>query len=168
MDRKFQSMTNGQFIDLIPYLKERLEKSEDLKLYIGSDSQNAGKWTNYAIVIVLHKNRSGGHVIYSKKRVPKIVDRFSRLWNELEDSIELAKFLQENGIQNPICIDLDFNPDPRYGSNNVLRSALGYVESFGFDVRVKPFSMAATYCADKICNRKAPKRKKLNLVSNIK
>jgi predicted RNase H-related nuclease YkuK (DUF458 family) len=151
MDRKFQSLTNHQVVDLIPYLKEKLKEREDIKIYVGSDSQNMGSRTMYALVIVLHYGKSGGHVVYSKKSVSRIRDRFTRLWNEVEDSVQLAQYLEANGIQKPDFIDLDFNPDPKYQSNTVLRSALGYVESLGYHPRCKPEAVAATYIADKIC-----------------
>jgi uncharacterized protein len=151
MDRKFQSLTNHQVVDLIPYLKEKLKERDDIKIYVGSDSQNMGSRTMYALVIVLHYGNSGGHVIYSKQSVSRIRDRFTRLWNEVEDSVQLAQYLEANGIQKPDFIDLDFNPDPKYQSNTVLRSALGYVESLGYHPRCKPEAVAATYIADKIC-----------------
>ena len=151
MERKFQSLTNGQYVDLIPYLKEKLSEADNIKLYIGSDSQNIANNTIYAMVIVLHYGNNGGHVIYSKIKVPRIKDRFVKLWNEVEDSVQLAKYLEENGIQKPEYIDVDFNPDPRYQSNTVLRSALGYVEAMGYKPRCKPYAIAASYVADKIC-----------------
>jgi predicted RNase H-related nuclease YkuK (DUF458 family) len=151
MDRKFRSLTNGHEVDLIPYLKMKLAESDNIKIYVGSDSQNIGNKTIYAMVIVLHYGNNGGHVIYSKKYVDRIRDRFVRLWKEVEDSIQLAKYLEDNGIQKPDFVDLDFNPDPKFQSNTVLRSALGYVESMGYKPRCKPYAVSATYVADKIC-----------------
>ena len=151
MDRKFQSLTNGQVIDLIPYLKDKLATGKDIKMYIGSDSQNIGRNTIYAMVIVLHYGNRGGHVIYSRKSIPRILDRFTRLWKEVEDSVELAQWLEANDIEKPAFIDLDFNPDPKYQSNSILRSALGYVESLGYNARCKPDACSASYVADRIC-----------------
>ena len=151
MERKFQSLTNGQYIDLIPYLKMKLAEADNIKMYVGTDSQNIGRNTVYATVIVLHYGNSGGHVVYSKKRVPRINDKFTKLWNEVQDSVELAQYLEANGIEKPAYIDLDFNPDPKYHSNTILRSALGYVESLGFKPRCKPDAVSASYIADKIC-----------------
>jgi uncharacterized protein len=120
-------------------------------MYIGSDSQTIGNWTVYALVVVLHYGNSGGHVIYSKKTIPKVINRFSRLWQEVEDSVELAQYLESNGICKPTFIDVDLNPDPRYQSNSLLRAALGYVEGSGYTPRCKPYAISATYIADKIC-----------------
>ena len=151
MDRKFQSMTNGAYIDLIPYLEEKLSEADNIKMYIGSDSQSIAAETVYALVIVLHYCNNGGHIIYSKKSVSRVKDRFTRLWNEVEDSVKLAIYLEEMGLPKADFIDIDLNPDPQYKSNAVLRSALGYVESYGYIPRCKPYAVSATYVADKIC-----------------
>jgi predicted RNase H-related nuclease YkuK (DUF458 family) len=132
-------------------VKEKLAESDNIKLYIGSDSQNIANNTVYAMVIVFHYGNNGGHVLYSKRVIPKVRDRFTRLWGEVQDSVDLAKYLEENGVAKPEYIDLDFNPDPKYKSNFILRSALGYVESMGYVPRCKPYAIAASCIADKIC-----------------
>lgn len=151
MKRQFKSLTDGQNIDLIPYLKSKLAEADNIRMYVGTDSQNIGSRTVYATVIVLHYGNSGGHVVYCKTSVPKILDKFTKLWNEVEDSVSLAQYLEENGIEKPAYIDLDFNPDPKYQSNTVLRAALGYVESLGYSPRCKPYAVSASYIADRIC-----------------
>jgi len=150
MELKFKSLTNKEEIDLVPYIKDFLSKNDDTNIFIGSDSQN-GKATTYAVVIVLHNTRKGGHVLYAKSIVPKIQDRFNRLWNEVEYSLQVANHLVNNGIQKPKFIDIDLNPDPKYKSNQVLRAALGYVESMGYTPRCKPNAVVASYVADAIC-----------------
>jgi predicted RNase H-related nuclease YkuK (DUF458 family) len=151
-NRKFKSLGTYKEVDLIPYLKEKLAERDDIKLYIGTDSQNVKRKTVYAVVIVLHYGNNGGHVIYSRIEVPRIRDMFTKLWREVEDSIALAKYLVENGIMEPTYIDIDFNPDPKYDSNTILRAALGYVEASGFKPRSKPDAMAASHVADHIVN----------------
>lgn len=151
MKTVFKSLTNRNDIDLVPYIKNFLDKNENTNIYIGTDSQNARSTTSYAIVIVLHNVGKGGHVLYSKEVVPKIHDKFTRLWKEVEKSIETAEFLRVNDIQKPAYIDLDLNPDPKYQSNQVLRAALGYVESMGYTPRCKPNAMSASHVADALC-----------------
>ena len=150
MELQFKSLSNGNKIDLIPYVKEFLSKNTNTTIFIGSDSQNTRN-TTYAVVIVLHNPGKGGHVLYAKNTVPRITDRFTRLWKEVEYSLQTANFLVNNGVQKPAFIDIDLNPDPKYKSNQVLRAALGYVESMGYTPRCKPEAMVATYVADAIC-----------------
>jgi predicted RNase H-related nuclease YkuK (DUF458 family) len=65
--------------------------------------------------------------------------------------LQTANYLVEHGIQKPNFIDIDLNPDPKYKSNQVLRAALGYVESMGYVPRCKPNAVVASYVADAIC-----------------
>lgn len=150
MEHVFRSLGNEKVVDLIPYLKEKLAESDNISLYIGCDSQNVGNKTVYACVIVLHYGNNGGHVLYSKMRIDRVRERFAKLWKEVEISMEVAQYLDSHGIRAKY-IDIDLNPDPRYKSNSVLRAALGFVESYGYTARCKPHSIAASYCADKLC-----------------
>jgi len=149
MELKFKSLSTRKEVDLIPYVKDFLANNLDTTIYVGCDSQNE-RYTTYAVVIVLHNPGKGGHVLYAKDIVNRIPDRFIRLWNEVEYSLQTAVILSENGI-NPNYIDLDLNPDPKYKSNQVLRAALGYIESMGYTPRCKPEAMVASYVADAIC-----------------
>jgi len=149
MELKFKSLSTRKEVDLIPYVKDFLANNLDTTIYVGCDSQNE-RYTTYAVVIVLHNPGKGGHVLYTKDIVNRIPDRFIRLWNEVEYSLQTAVILSENGI-NPNYIDLDLNPDPKYKSNQVLRAALGYIESMGYTPRCKPEAMVASYVADAIC-----------------
>lgn len=150
MEHVFKTMSNHQVVDLIPYLKGKIAENKDVDLYIGCDSQNDGGKTKYACVIVLHYPRNGGHVLFMKHDVERIKDKFSKLWKEVEISVEVALYLEKHGIHAKY-VDIDLNPDPKFGSNSVLRSAAGFVESNGFVPRAKPYALAASYAADKLC-----------------
>jgi len=148
----FKRLSDNRAIDLVPYVKQHLaDATENVRIYIGTDSQNVGDVTKYATVVVLHHGNNGAHVIYSKHSVPRVRDTFTRLWNETELSLEVAEILHDAGLPRADYIDLDYNPDPIYRSNSVLRSALGYVESMGYKARCKPYAHAASSVADAIC-----------------
>lgn len=151
MNLKFKQLSTRQDVDLIPYLQNFLEEHPDSIIYVGCDSHNVSQYSRYGVVIVLHEPNKGGHVLYTKINVPKITDRFTRLWNEIEYSLSVAEYLKEMGVRKIDYIDLDLNPDPKYKSNQVLRAALGYVESMGYAVRVKPEATIASTVADAIC-----------------
>jgi predicted RNase H-related nuclease YkuK (DUF458 family) len=107
--------------------------------------------TTYATTIVFHVESAGCHVIYKKSRVDKINDMWTRLWGEVERSVEVALYLRENGIEIN-TIDLDYNIDPSHQSNKLVKAAVGYVESLGIQARVKPDLLPAVYAADDIVN----------------
>lgn len=147
---KFRRLTDRATVDLAEYLKEYIEQvgSENIRLYIGCDSQNKSKWTSYATTVVLHIGTTGCHVLYQRERVrPRINDFWTRLWKEVERSVEVALYLQEAGIQVD-NIDLDLNEDPNMRSNKLVAAAKGYVESLGIKARIKPELLPAIHAAD--------------------
>jgi predicted RNase H-related nuclease YkuK (DUF458 family) len=137
-------------VDLINYAKDQVRSNPDTKIYVGSDSHNLSSRTNLATALVFHYGNSGAHVVYRIIRIPRMEDRFSRLWLEVTSSIEIAQYLKESGLSIKF-VDLDLNDDPKYQSNSLLRSALGYVESLGFKPRWKPFSPMSISVADSLC-----------------
>lgn len=163
-EKVFRIMNTKIEIELLSYIKELTKLNPGLKLYIGTDSQNSGIKTVYASVIVFHDG-AGGHVIYNKEEVPIVRDRFTKLWLEVERSIGLATYLKNNGVSCIDYIDLDYNPNPKFWSNRVLDSAIGYVRASGFEARYKPHAPFATIVADKICKVKKNRRKKSRLVA---
>ena len=109
----FKKLSDHKKIDVGEYVTNYLFENPGTDLYVGCDSQNTKNFTIYATVVVLHKNNKGGHVLYCKESVPKILNNFSKLWGEVDRSIILAsKLNHEFGI--PIkYVDLDLNPDPK-------------------------------------------------------
>ena len=152
MNLTFKRLSDHRVVDLVDYVREVINTDEQVRLYIGTDSHNRGNLTVYGTVVVIHYGNRGGHVIYSKESIPRVRDTFSRLWREVDLSIQVAEELKSAGVATADYIDLDYNPDPKYRSNSVLRSAVGYVESMGYVARTKPYASAASYCADAICH----------------
>jgi predicted RNase H-related nuclease YkuK (DUF458 family) len=152
MKTLFKKLSTHEEIDLVPHLIERISGSTDVKMYIGTDSQNHFHYTHYATVVVLHWGNRGASVYYQSERLPRIEDMFTRLWKEVEKSIDAAEMLRQGGLPKVDYIDLDYNPDPQYKSNTILRSAIGYVESMGYAARIKPDAIIASSCADSVCH----------------
>ena len=154
MEKIFRKLFDRQQIDLVSYVKNKIEESPELDLFVGCDSQNHGRVTTYAIVVVLHKTHGGGHVLYTREDIPMIRDVSTRIWKEVEMSLDVAEFLVENGIKRAKYIDIDMNPDKKYKSNMLLAAAMGLVKWKGFEGRSKPDAVSASYVADKLCKRK--------------
>ena len=152
MEHVFKNLGNGKVVDLVPHIKAKLAERKDISIYVGCDSQNIGAYTVYACVVVLHMGTNGGHVLFSKIKYNRIRDIFTRLWKEVEFSMEVARYLESQGVQKAQYIDIDLNPDPKYKSNAFLRAALGFVESYGYTPRCKPDAVSASYVADRICH----------------
>lgn len=149
---KFRRLTDSVQINLGEYLKKYIDDvgAENVRLYIGCDSQNKKSWTSYATTVVIHIGNTGCHVLYQRERIsPRINDFWTRLWREVERSVEVALYLQEYNIivDN---IDLDLNSDPNMKSHKLVSAARGYVESLGIKANIKPELLPAICAADNI------------------
>ncbi|MDB2588882.1 ribonuclease H-like YkuK family protein [Bacteroidia bacterium] len=147
----FRILSTDTRVILDEYIGEYIKKNPKAQIIVGCDSKNRDDETVYGLVVVLYKNKKGGHVLYGKERVPRVRDRWSRLWKEVEYSVDMANQLVQSGLPKATFIDLDLNPDPQFKSNDVVRAAVGLVESMGYQARTKPYSLCASYAADKVC-----------------
>ena len=141
--RKF----NRQKIDLVPYVRDYVKNFPNTEILIGCDSQNMGRHTSYAVVVVLYEPGHGGHVIYRRMKEERERNRAVRLMNEVWKSVEVATYLRDNGLDIKY-IDIDINPSPKFKSNEVYDSACGLVKGCGFDCRYKTLAPLCTTMAD--------------------
>jgi predicted RNase H-related nuclease YkuK (DUF458 family) len=144
----FRTLTNRHKVNLVDYVKQYLSDNPGVEILVGCDSQNYTANTTYATVVALYKPKGGAHVLYNKEVLPLERVRQVRLMNEVWKSVEIAELLKNSGLPQVKYIDIDVNPDKRYKSNEVLRSAVGLVEGMGYTVRYKSMGVMATYAAD--------------------
>jgi predicted RNase H-related nuclease YkuK (DUF458 family) len=163
--RQFRTLSKVPIPNVIQYIKDYLLVNKDVEILIGCDSQNYGTHkTIYGVVIVLYHPGHGGHVLCTRDVAPFERNTPVRLLTEVWKGIEIAEFLKENGIKAPKWIDIDLNPDSRYGSNTVLRQAIGMVEGMGYHARCKHDGVMATYAANELVrqgNRKRDRKMKV-------
>lgn len=152
MSRIFKTMHDHRPVELLCHVQDMIAKSPGLKVYVGTDSQNYHRTTVYVSTVVLRYQNNGAHVLYHKERMEKISDRWSRLWEELQRSIELAGYLRFEGGIDITQIDLDFNSDPKFFSNKLLPAAMGYAQSMGYQAKSKPDLLMATWAANALCS----------------
>jgi len=147
----WKRLSDGGTVDLVSYLTTWMISNPGYRVYIGCDSKNANTKTVFVTVIVLHYSRGGGHVIFQKTTTDRFQDRHRRLWQEVEFSVSAAQIIMQHDTTTPDFIDIDLNPDPKYKSNSVLRSAVGLIESMGLKTRYKSIHPWAISVADYIC-----------------
>ena len=144
----FKNLNTKKEVDLIEYVRDYVSRFPETEILIGCDSQNHKHFTTYAVVIALYKPKKGANVLFHKTEEKYEKIRPIRLMNEVWKSIEIAELLIKNNIIKAKYIDIDINPDKRYKSNEVLRSAVGLVEGMGYQVRYKSLGALVTYAAD--------------------
>jgi predicted RNase H-related nuclease YkuK (DUF458 family) len=160
--RIFKVENGKEGVDVIRHTQEILAQYPDAKIYVGCDSQNKKRGCIYATVIAYRfsygdGDRHGARYIYTDEWLPKIKDRFTRLWGEVERSVELARWLEEQGFKVH-KIDLDFNLEITAGSHNMVAAGSGYVKGFGFDCSCKPEEQIASRAGDHIVKKKKARR----------
>lgn len=155
----------GKIENLGEYIRNYLRvQKEEIRIYLGTDSQKIGKKYAYVTAIVFYKQGKGGHVVYHKEYVKGRFQMMERLLKEVQMTYEIAEYLEVelNGYykriddgQKLVDIDIDFNPDPGKNgenkSNAVYKQGVGWMEGCGYRVRTKPFATAAMSIADKLC-----------------
>jgi predicted RNase H-related nuclease YkuK (DUF458 family) len=145
---EFKTLRDRKSIDLVDYVRSYLNENPEVEILIGCDSQNHLDTTVYATVVALYFPRNGAHVLFCKEITPIERTRQVRLMNEVWKSVEVAEKLRLADLPRAKYIDVDLNPDKRYKSNEVLRSAVGLVEGMGYTVRYKSLGALVTHAAD--------------------
>jgi predicted RNase H-related nuclease YkuK (DUF458 family) len=169
--KKFKLFGGVEVEDLGLYLRDYYKRYPRIKIYVGTDSMQGGRYTKYVTSIGLlhpeYKDENGQyhggggvHVIFRRDNVPRIREIFPRLWKETEFSLETAELVHEalkdmwtkplNNKKVPI-IHLDFSAQPRYKSNQAHDASIGYIKGYGFEVHCKPDSWCASYLSDWLC-----------------
>ena len=163
---------DGTTIDNVSeYVKQYFRDNPgfDYDLFVGCDSLPAvNKVTTFVVVVVIYKRGKGAHIIYSKVKDKTKLPIMSRLWKEVEISVEVAGELKAGGVLDyqfsdkhgtlqslSLDIHLDLNSKVSEKSNKILDAATGYVKGMGFNVYSKPFAWCASYAADYVCRGRA-------------
>ncbi|MGB0509170.1 MAG: ribonuclease H-like YkuK family protein, partial [Schleiferiaceae bacterium] len=90
----------------------------------------------------------GVHYILTKKREPIISDMITRLFKEAEDSIKVAEYLKENGVYQPITIDVDYNENEEHRSHKLIPMVKGWILGLGYQMNTKQNIQVASVAAD--------------------
>lgn len=139
-------------VDVVNHTLEVIKENPDVKIHIGTDSQNDGHQTVYATVIAYRYGTRGVHYIFTKERVPRIKDLWNRLWREAELTIEVAEwFKQKVNVNIAVELDMDYNEDIFHDSNRLVSATKGWANSLGYVVNIKPNIQIATKAADYQC-----------------
>lgn len=152
----FKLFSGQEIKDLCKYLQDYYMLHPEIKLFVGSDSAQHGKFTKYATAIAMVHPGKGVHVIFQRFNIRRERDIFTRLWNEVEYTREVADYVHnalkdiyphELNTKIPM-IHLDFNKSPKHKSNMVHDASIGYLKGYGYQCESKSDSWCAAVAAD--------------------
>ena len=150
MNRVFRKVEGEAVFDIVKHTLDILNECPYIEIHIGTDSQNHRRNTVYVTAIAYRYGNRGVHYIYNKQKIKKIRDKWTRLWNECEYSIEVANWLTSK-INVKVEIDLDYNSEEKHFSSKLVSPAVGLVTSLGYKANIKPDNQIATRAADYHC-----------------
>lgn len=142
-------------------IKKYITDNPDALIIIGGDSQKVGrkgknktkdKFARFVTAVIVYqkdKNKIFYEVSKEKDIDPKPGKPFLRMMQETYKIADITIQLMDVLIDREFEVHLDVNPDPQWGSNCALSSAVGYVwGTIGIEPIVKPDSWAASTVAD--------------------
>lgn len=146
LTKRFKQVEGG-YVDVISHTLDIMKKHPMLTIHIGTDSQTDGDITTYVTVIAYRYTNNGVHYIYTKNKLPRINDLWTRLWKEAEMSIEVAEWFTSQ-VNIKVEIDMDYNQDKFWKSNQLIQAAQGWANSLGYKTNTKPDILVASRAAD--------------------
>lgn len=149
-------------------INEELNKGYKLVASIGTDSQTSGRGYNFATIILLTTTEDLGGVIVGRGGIVMASTYFisdkilktkgkegvnERMLLEVSKSIEAAYELAPVFDLYDIKMEIhaDINSNPRWESNKALQAAVGHILGMGYDFKIKPFAIGASFGADRYC-----------------
>jgi len=133
-------------------IKRETHLGNELKVYIGTDSQVKRGVVEFATVIVFLRKHKGGFMFINRDKITRRLSIKERMLTEVQKSIDIAYQLCPLLDQYHIELEVhaDINTNPHFQSNVALKEAMGYIMGMGFQFRAKPESFASTNCANKM------------------
>ena len=141
-------------------IRDRVSSCEgEYNVMIGTDSQNFDQ-TKTVVVIALHHLGKGGIFFYDISRVHRITNVGEKLLYETSLSLDYASKLVDafNDLRDKegfeyekilnFCIHVDAGENGP--SKKVIPEIVGWIKACGYDVVVKPDSIAASSIANRI------------------
>lgn len=154
MEKYFRT-EERELINVVDHTLEQLKKWPNLKIHIGTDSQDRGDKTVYATCIVYRYGNRGAHYVYFKEEVPRIRDMFTRLYGEATRTLEAAQLLDGEIPVSFEALEFDYNNIPHWASNKLVSSIRGWVRGMNYKGVFKNHEgmMIASKAADRVCRR---------------
>jgi predicted RNase H-related nuclease YkuK (DUF458 family) len=150
MEKYFKTQS-GERVNVVEHTLEQIQKWPNLRIYVGTDSQDYGKITRFVTCVCYRYGHRGAHFIYLKEEVPTIRDVFSRLFTEGVRTIDAAQLITE---EIPIAIEaleFDYSNIKKTRSTPVVQQLSGWVKGLIMKASFKSGEQLATKAADHIC-----------------
>lgn len=151
MEKYFKN-EQKELVNIIEHTLEQLDKWPNMKIYIGTDSQNYSDITRYVTAIIYRYGHRGAHYIYFKENVPRVKTDYLRLYDEGVRTIQAWEMLT---TEIPIAVEgLEFDyADVKTISSKLVQDFKGWCAGLQQKAIFKSGQMIACKAADHICRK---------------
>jgi predicted RNase H-related nuclease YkuK (DUF458 family) len=155
MDKYFRT-EQGERVNVVEHTLDQVEKWPNLRVYVGTDSQDYGGITRYVTAVVYRYGKRGAHYIYFKEEVPRVRDMYTRLYDEAVRTITAAQIIDSEIPISFAGLEFDYNQIPKWASNKLVSSIGGWAKGLNYRAVFKNTGddiMMACKAADHICRK---------------
>src|SRR6187549_826732 len=149
MEKWFKTQ-QGEKVNIVEHTLEQLQKWPNMKIYIGTDSQDDRPHTVYVTCICYRYGNRGAHFIYHREKVPIIRDMYSRLYDEAVRTIDTAQLIDSEIPVAFEALEFDYNYIPKWASNKLLAAVGGWVKGLNYNATFKGAEVISTKAADHV------------------
>jgi len=149
---KGEKLTKNRLIsEIVDFIN--LKDNFSYRILVGTDSEYFLKSkADFVSVIVVHRIGEGARYFWRREIVSRKFSFRERLWQEailsLNVSQELLKVFTNLNLNLKLEIHLDLGVDGK--SSSSLKEIINLVRSYGFEIKIKPQSYAASKIADRL------------------
>lgn len=128
------------------------DSQKSYRLLVGSDSECFENKIDFITVIVVHRVGVGARYFWHREVIFKNLGLHERLWNEailsLNVAQEILRILTNEKLDFQFEVHLDLSTNGK--SSSIVKEIINLVRSYGFEVKIKPHSYAASKIADRL------------------
>lgn len=149
-----EKITKGILSEVEGIIQKEQSLGSELKVCIGTDSQEHKGRIEFASVIVFLRKKRGGFMLVEKTSTSDRISIKERMIREVAKSVQIAYRLCDILNRHNVALEVhaDINTDPKFKSNTALSEAMGYILGMGYVFKAKPDAFASSSCADRFVN----------------
>jgi uncharacterized protein len=155
LEKTWKSLEGRRVKDLIGEFKQVIGEAGETEVHVGTDSQQAGRFTEFVTVMAILDKGHGGRVFYTREKVERVKNLRERLmkevWLSVTTGLEINEYVPS---KDSLLIHVDANPDVHYKSSAYIKELTAMVVSQGFRHILKPDAWVASHVADHIVKHK--------------
>lgn len=155
LEKTWKTIEGRRVKNLLEEFQLAIKEAGDTEVHVGTDSQQAGKFTEFVTVMAVLDKGKGGRVFYTREKVDRVKNLRERLmkevWLSVTTGLEINEYVPN---KDSLLIHVDANPDLHFKSSAYIKELTAMVVSQGFRHILKPDAWVASHVADHIVKHK--------------